>query len=165
MKTQNILPVGVRSVVGDDEVSDSNSEPVTLATTLSADYDTVGVKMPKGPVTTVHNGITASVTEANCAIIVDCRQFNAIMVEMAVSSIAGGGTWTGVVYGSSDQTAFGPCSSPKDDGTFVAQATPAIAANGTTSYWFRGVQNYVKIVPTLAVGTGTLTVKVTPTNQ
>jgi len=143
----------------------SGYAPVSLATSLSSEYDTINVdKMSKGSVTTAHNAISASVAEASCTAI-DCRGFNSIIVKMVVASIAGGGTWTGSVYGASAAgETTGPNYSPKDDGTFVAQATLAIAADGVTNYCFRGVPNYVKIVPVLAVGTGTLTVTVTPMN-
>jgi len=139
--------------------------PVSLATPLTSVLDGIDVgKMSKGGIVVAHNAIAASVAEASC-VEIDCRGFNSISVKMLAASITGGATWTGALYGTSASgETTGPCNSPKDDGTFAVQATPAIAANGTYNYVFRGVPNYVKIVPTLAVSTGTLTVVVTPMN-
>lgn len=154
----------LKGVIKQLQGNGTGSAPVTLATALSSTYDSIDMsKASKGAVTTTHSAITATVAEASCTAI-DCRGFNAISVEMTVSGLGEAASWTGAIYGSSDTVAYGVCYTPKDDGTFVAQTTPAIAAASTTTYYFIGIPNYIKVVPTLAV-TGTLTCKVTPMNM
>lgn len=134
--------------------------PTSLATTISSATDTIDVsKMSKGGITVAHSAITATTTSAE----IDCRGFNAISVEMACSAFTDG-NWVAAIHGCAvSGGTFGACYSPKDDGTFVAQATPAISANGNTTYYFRGIPNYVKIVATRTTD-GTLTCTVTPLN-
>ncbi len=134
--------------------------PVSLATAIDALYDTINVsKMSKGGITVAHNAITATATSAE----IDCRGFNTISVEMACSAFSSG-NWAAAIHGCAiTGGTFGACYSPKDDGTFVAQAIAAISTNGNTTYYFRGVPNYVKIVATRTTD-GTLTCTVTPMN-
>ncbi|MFH1429431.1 MAG: hypothetical protein ABIH39_06775 [Candidatus Margulisiibacteriota bacterium] len=137
------------------------SAPVTLATVLSSDYDTIDVaKQSKGSVTVAHNAITATATSAE----IDCRGFNTISVECAVSAISEG-NWVMEVLGCAvTGGTFGECYVPKDDGTFVQQQTPAINSNGVYHYLFVGIPNYVKLRGTRTTD-GTLTCKVTPVNM
>ena len=141
-------------------VDASGNVQVTLATTLSSVTDSIDVaKMSKGGVTTAHSAITATATSSE----IDCRGFNAISVEMAASALSAG-NWVASILGCAvSGGTFGACYTPRDDGTFVAQATPAISANGNTTYYFKGIPNYVKILATRTTD-GTLTVKCTPMN-
>jgi len=135
--------------------------PASLATLISAELgDTINVsKMSKGGITVAHNAIVATATSAE----IDCRGFNTISVEMAASALSSG-NWVGAIHGCAvSGGTFGPCYSPKDDGTNVAQAIAAISANGNTTYYFRGIPNFVKIVATRTTD-GTLTCTVTPMN-
>ncbi len=140
--------------------SGSGSAPVDMATALSSEYDSINVgKQSKGSVTTAHSAITGTATSNE----IDCRGFNAISVEMACSAFSEG-NWVASILGCAvSGGTFGVCYQPKDDGTFVAQATPAISADGNTTYYFRGIPNYVKILATRTTD-GTLTCKVTPMN-
>lgn len=133
---------------------------VSLATALSSTYDSIDVsKMGKGNVTVAHNAITVTATSAE----IDCRGFNTISVEMACSAFSSG-NWAAAIHGCAiSGGTFGPCYSPKDDGTNVAQAIAPISANGNTTYYFRGIPNFVKIVATRTTD-GTLTCKITPMN-
>jgi hypothetical protein len=134
--------------------------PVSLATQLSSEYDTINVsKMSKGGITVAHNAINASATSAE----IDCRGFNTISVECAVSSITSGNWLIEILGDAMSGGTFGNCFSPKDDGTFVQQKTPILNANGNTTYYFRGIPNYVMIKATRTTD-GTLTCKVTPMN-
>jgi len=147
-------------VINSIVAGDTNIGNVDLASALSSEYDSIDVsKMSKGTVTTAHSAITGTATSAE----IDCRGFNAISVEMACSAFSSG-NWVASILGCAiSGGTFGVCYSPKDDGSHVAQATPAISANGNTTYYFRGVPNYVKILATRTTD-GTLTCKVTPTN-
>lgn len=138
----------------------SGSNPVTLTTQLSSEYDTINVsKMSKSGVTIAHNAITASATSAE----IDCRGFNAVSVECEVSSITSGNWLIEILGNAISGGTFGNCFTPKDDGTFVQQKTPVLTINETTTYYFRGIPNYVKIRATRTTD-GTLTCKVTPMN-
>lgn len=134
--------------------------PVSLATAIDAAYDTINVsKMSKGGIIVAHNAIVATATSAE----IDCRGFNTISVEMACSAFTSG-NWVAAIHGCAiTGGTFGACYSPQDAGTNVAQAIAAISANGNTTYYFRGVPNYVKIVATRTTD-GTLTCTVTPMN-
>lgn len=134
--------------------------PVSLATSIDAAYDTINVsKMSKGGIVVAHAAIVATATSAE----IDCRGFNTISVEMGCSAFSSG-NWVGAVHGCAvSGGTFGACYSPKDDGTNVAQAIAAISTNGNTTYYFKGVPNYVKIVATRTTD-GTLTCTVTPMN-
>ncbi len=136
------------------------TENANLSTAISSTFDSIDVsKMTKGNVTVAHNAITATATSAE----IDCRGFNTISVECAASTLATGNWVISVLGCAVTGGSFGACYAPKDDGTFVAQATPAISANGNTTYYFRGIPNFVKILATRTTD-GTLTCKVTPMN-
>jgi len=134
--------------------------PASLATSISSEYDSINVsKMSKDGIIVAHNAIVATATSAE----IDCRGFNTISVEMACSAFTSG-NWVAAIHGCAvSGGTFGACYSPKDDGTNVAQAIAAISTNGNTTYYFRGIPNYVKIVATRTTD-GTLTCTVTPMN-
>jgi len=133
---------------------------VSMDTALSSDIDSTDVaKMSKGGIVVAHDAITATATSSE----IDCRGFNTISVECAVSAITSG-NWLIEILGSAlSGGTFGNCFAPKDDGTFVQQKTPTLNANGNTTYYFRGIPNYVKILATRTTD-GTLTCTVTPMN-
>ena len=135
--------------------------PVSLATSLSSEYDSIDMaKMSKGGIQTA--GLVAVIVTTTSTEI-DCRRFNAISVEMACSAFSSG-NWVASILGCAiSGGTFGQCYWPKDDGTFVAQATPTISTNGNTTYIFRGIPNYVKIAAVRTTD-GTLTCTVTPMN-
>ncbi len=154
--------MGITSRVSIDEinVSDTTPLPSSLVTSLSSEYDTIDVaKMSKGGVIVAHDAIVATATSAA----IDCRGFNTISVECAVSAITSG-NWVIEILGCAIAGGtFGNCYTPKDDGTFVQQKTPVLNANGNTTYYFCGIPNYVKTKATRTTD-GTLTCKVTPMN-
>ncbi len=143
-----------------DSYDSSGFMNVNLATALSSDYDSIDVnRMGKGAVTIAHNAITATATSTE----IDCRGFNTISVECAVSAITSG-NWVAELLGCAvTGGTFGNCYTPKDDGTFAQQKTPTLNANGNTTYYFRGIPNYIKIKATRTTD-GTLTCTVTPMN-
>lgn len=152
------------SVVPASDITDATYiGDVKFGESLPAGTNNIGdmdvLTMQKGSVTTAHNAITATATSAE----IDCRGYNAVSVEMACSAFSTG-NWVAAILGCAVSSGtFGPCFSPKDDGTFVAQATPAISADGNTTYYFKGIPNYIEIEATRTTD-GTLTCKVTPMN-
>lgn len=138
----------------------AGSTPVTLSTSLSSTYDSIDVsRQSKGAVVVAHNAIVATTTSAE----IDCRGFNTISVECAVSTITSG-NWLVEILGSAlSGGTFGNCYAPKDDGTFVQQKTPTLNADGTTTYYFGSIPDYIKILATRTTD-GTLTCRVTPMN-
>jgi hypothetical protein len=154
--------MGITNRVSIDEINvgDTTPLPANLVTLLSSEYDTIDVnRMSKSGVVVAHNAITATATSAE----IDCRGYNTISVECAVSAITDG-NWLIEVLGSAlSGGTFGNCFAPKDDGTFIQQKTPTLNANGNTTYYFRGIPNYVKIAATRTTD-GTLTCRVTPMN-
>ncbi len=138
----------------------SGCTPVSLATQLSSEYDTVDIsKMSKGGTIIAHNAITATVTSAE----IDCRGFNTVSVECAVSAITSGNWLIEILGCALSGDTFGACYAPKDDGTFAQMKTPVLNANGNTTYYFRGIPNYLKIKATRTTD-GTLTCRITPMN-
>ena len=153
---------GITNRVSVDEMNlpDTTPLPANLVTGLSSEYDTIDVsKMSKGGITVAHNAITATATSLE----IDCRGFNTISVECAVSAITSGNWLVEILGCAVSGGTFGECYSPKDDGTFAQQKTPVLNANGTTTYYFRGIPNYVKVKGTRTTD-GTLTCTVTPMN-
>jgi len=154
--------MGITNRVSIDEINVGNATPLpaNLVTLLSSEYDTIDVnKMSKGGVVVAHNAITATATSSE----IDCRGFNTISVECAVSNITSGNWLIEILGCALSGGTFGNCFAPKDDGTFVQQKTPVLSANGSTTYYFRGIPNYVKIKATRTTD-GTLTCTVTPMN-
>jgi len=115
--------------------------------------------MSKGAVFTAHSAIIATAT----SVAIDCRGFNMISVECAVSAITSG-NWLIEILGCaiSDGT-FGECYKIRDDGLELQLKTPAINANSNKVYYFPAIANYIKIKATRTTD-GTLTCKVTPFN-
>jgi hypothetical protein len=150
----------LREVVPDAFANVVDPLPATLVTTLSSEYDTIDVsKMSKGGVVVAHNAITATATSVE----IDCRGFNAISVECAVSAITSGNWLVEILGCAMSGGTFGNCFAPRDDGTFIQQKTPVLNSNGDTTYYFRGIPNYMKIKATRTTD-GTLTCIVTPMN-
>jgi hypothetical protein len=154
--------MGITNRVSIDEINVGNATPLpaNLVTLLSSEYDTIDInKMSKSGVVVAHNAITATATSSE----IDCRGFNTISVECAVSAITSG-NWVIEILGSAlSGGTSGNCFAPKDDGTFVQQKTPLLNTNGTTTYYFRGIPNFVKILATRTTD-GTLSCRVTPMN-
>ncbi|MDD4775156.1 MAG: hypothetical protein PHG75_01495 [Syntrophomonas sp.] len=130
---------------------------VNLASALDSTYDSINVnKQGKGGVTTAHSAITDTATSAE----IDCRGYNAIMLEIVQSAAE---AWTYTVQG---------CMA--SGGTFVdiyemantgALALMTVASNTLNRILvFKGIPDYVKIVATEVAGTATVTVKVQPCN-
>jgi len=143
--------------IGNPSSSPAN---ITLSTKLSSDNDSINVdKMSKGGITVAHSAITATATSAE----IDCRGFNTISVECAVSTITSGNWLIEILGCALTGGTFGNCYTPKDDGTFAQQKTPVLNANGNTTYYFRGIPNFVQIKATRTTD-GTLTCIVTPMN-
>lgn len=124
---------------------------VSLATALSADYDSVSIKMAKGPSITILNAVTATTTSAE----IDCRGYNSILVKVEQS----GGTWDISLQGAMVSGA-----------TFVDlyNGSTQMKATGLTAsrmILWTGVPDFVKVVATLTGGSGSVTVKVQPLNM
>lgn len=139
--------------------SDQSDLPVTLATVLSSSTDSIDVaKMSKGAVTTVHSAIVATDTSDE----VDCRGFNAVSVECAVSAISAG-NWVIELLGCAiSGGTFDSCYTLELNG-WEAMQTPALDADGNYTFIFKGIPNYIEIKATRTTD-GTLTCKVTPMN-
>lgn len=140
-----------------DQTTDGVTNGVSLTTNISADVgDNIDVsKMSKGTVTTAHSAITATATSVE----IDCRGFNAISVECAVSAITSG-NWAIEVTGCA--ITGGTFGSIWDQNSRKC-ITENLNANGNYNLVYTGIPNYVKIVATRTTD-GTLTAKVTPMN-
>lgn len=157
----NRLPVDAQ--LSGSNVEEDGSVKVSMTTALSKDFDSMDVaKMSKGAVSVAHAAITATATSAE----IDCRGFNALMVECAVSAITSG-NWVVEVQGC---TITGGTVGLY---TNVADATPAgitnlfksasMNANGNYILIFKGILDFNKVVATRTTD-GTLTCKVQPCN-
>ncbi len=156
MNLQNTTPLPIIDIVAGAVVSDANPLPATLVTSLSDEYDTIDVsKMSKGGVVVAHSAITATATSSE----IDCRGFNSISVECAVSAITSG-NWVVEILG--DAISGGTFGRVFDSG-FGEMKTDALSTNEQVTYTFVGIPNYVKIKATRTTN-GTLTCKVTPMN-
>jgi len=130
---------------------------VSLATALSSEYDTIDVaKMSKGGIVVTHNAITATATGDE----IDCRGFNGIIVECAVSAITSG-NWVVEVLGCA--VSGGIFGRSYDSGGGEIK-TPELNVNETVNFAFVDISNYVKIKATRTTD-GTLTCKITPYNR
>jgi hypothetical protein len=143
-------------------------DTVTVSAGFASQTQTI-LAIPSSSEVTVGNNSNANQTGVTVTLTVspgneiDCRGFNTISVECAVSDITSG-NWLIEILGSAlSGGTFGNCFAPKDDGTFIQQKTPLLNANGNTTYYFRGIPNYVKIAATRTTD-GTLTCTVTPMN-
>ena len=138
-------------------VEQDGSLKTTMTTVLDSDYDSINVdKMGKGGVVTVHSAIADTATSDE----VDCRGYNAILVEAGVFSAAE--NWTFKVQG---------CM--VSGGTFVdwyEQANTGVMTlmsyqcNAARGFIFKGIPDYVKIVATRDGGASAVTVKAQPLN-
>ena len=134
----------------------SGSAPITLATSLSSEYDTIDIaKMSKGGVTTAHDAITATATSAE----MDWRGFNAVSVECIVSDITSG-NWAIEVLGCA--ISGGTFGRQWDSNSREAKVID-LDTNETMTFVFRDIANYGQIRATRTTD-GTLTCKVTPMN-
>jgi len=113
------------------------------------------IGMAKGSVVTAHNGITATATSDE----VDCRGYNAVLVEVSISAAK---NWTFKVQG---------CMA--SGGTFVdmyelantgAMAAMSYQTDSSKMFVFKGIPDYIKIVATEDVDGAEVTVKVQPCN-
>lgn len=112
----------------------------------------------KGSVTAAHSTITATTTSGE----IDCRGFNSILVECAVSAITTG-NWVVDVQGTLETGGtVGDCYD-LNVATATKLTTGSINANGNSVYLFRGIPDFVKIKATRTTD-GTLTCKVQPLN-
>lgn len=139
-------PGGNVAVVNPDG---SLSSSATLATALSAEYDSLDVsKMSKGAVTTVFSGITADATSTE----IKCNGFNALLLHVVIT-----GTWDISVQ-----------NSLVSGGTFVAAYDGANqlktgALTTSRSVLLRGVADWVQLFADNSVA-GTCTLMVQPVN-
>ena len=100
--------MGITNRVSIDEInlSDNTPIPANLVTVLSSEYDTINVnKMSKGGVTVAHNAIAATTASAE----IDCRGFNTISVECAVSTITTGNWLIEILGCAMSGGSFGNC--------------------------------------------------------
>ena len=110
-------------------------------------------EMMRGPVTTVHSGITATATSAA----VDCRGFNGILIDFAISGAA---NWTISITGcDTDTGTFKAVYELANTGTMTAMS---YQLNANRIFVFKGVPNYIKVVATEDAGAETVTVKAQP---
>ena len=135
----------------------SGATQVSLSTLLSAALgDTIDVsKMSKGSVTTAHSAIVATDTSDE----VDCRGFDAISVECAVSAISSG-NWKIEVLGCAIS---GGTFGRQWDSVSKEAKVEDLDTNEVLTFVFKDIANYVKIKATRTTD-GTLTCKVTPMN-
>jgi len=134
----------------------SNPMPGTLVTSLSYEYDTIDVaKMSKGGIVVTHNAITATATGDE----IDCRGFNAISVECAVSAITSG-NWVVEVLGCA--VSGGTFGRQWDSNSREAKVED-LDSNENFTFAFKEIANYVKIKATRTTD-GTLTCTCTPMN-
>jgi hypothetical protein len=154
----------LKGVIKQLQGNGTGSAPVTLSTALSSAIDSVDTaKMSKGAVTIAHSAITATATSNE----IDCRGFNGVSVEAAISGLGEGAKWKLEVLGCvvSGGT-FGPTIiiDPSASLTLEVADLGSDYASEPHRFIFKGVDNYVKIRATLSVAAGTITVKCTPIN-
>jgi len=138
-------------------VNSKGEVAVNLASSLDSDFDSINVdKMGKGSVTTAHNAITATATSTE----VDCRGYNAILIEATISVAAK--NWIFKVQGCvvSGGT-FIDCYEQANTGVMTLMS---YQTNVSKIFIFKGIPDYVKIVATEDEDGATVTVKVQPLN-
>lgn len=109
----------------------------------------------KGNVTTVHSAITATATSAA----VDCRGYNAILIEHVVSGAA---NWTISLTGS--LTRHGTYGALYELANTGSMAAMSYQLNSNRVFIFKGIPDWVKVVATEDAGAETVTVRVQPLN-
>jgi len=149
--------IGSAVSLSGSNVEQDGSLKTTMTTALDSDYDSINVdKMGKGGVTTVHSAIADTATSDE----VDCRGYNAVLIEVAISAEAK--LWTFKVQG---------CM--VSGGTFVdwyemantgTMNLMSYQTNTSKGWVFKGIPDYIKIVATEDEDTATCTVKVQPLN-
>lgn len=164
-KTSNLtVEDGVASIkVTGSTIPDTTPVPANLVTALSHLLDSIDVaKMSKGAVTAAHSAITATATSNE----IDCRGFNSLLVECAVSAITSG-NWVVEVQGSMESGGtlglFTNLADAAPAGIVNLFKSASMNANGNYVLLFKGITDYVKIVATRTTD-GTLTCKVQPMN-
>jgi hypothetical protein len=130
---------------------------VSLATGLSAASDSIDeAKRSKGSVTTAHSAITATTTSTE----IDCRGFNAVLVEVAISVQVK--LWTTKIQGClSSGGTFIDWYEMANTGTMTLMSYQTNASKG---FVFKGIPDYIKIVATEDEDTATYTCRVQPLN-
>jgi hypothetical protein len=128
-----------------------------MISALDKDLDSIDVaKMSKGAVTTAHNAITEGATSAE----IDCRGFNSILVEVAISVAAK--LWTTKVQGCMvSGGTFIDCYEQANTGVMTLMS---YQTSTSKIFVFKGIPDYVKIVATEDEDAATITVKVQPCN-
>lgn len=114
------------------------------------------IRMSKGQVNTAHGAITATGTSAE----INCKGFNALLVEVAISVAAK--LWTFKVQGSLESGGtFVDCYEQANTGSM---ALMSYQTNASKIFLFKGIPDYIKIVATEDEDGATVTVKVQPLN-
>lgn len=149
--------------IGALRINSKGELAVNLASGLDSSLDTVNVnKMGKGDVTTAHAAITATATSAE----IDCRGYNSLLVECAVSDITSG-NWVVEVQGSAASGGtlglYTNLADAAPAGIVNLYKSASMNADGNYILIFKGILDYNKIVATRTTD-GTLTCKVQPFN-
>lgn len=114
------------------------------------------IGMAKGAVVTAHNAITATATSAE----IDCRGYNAIIIEAAISVAAS--NWTFKLQGC--MTSGGTFIDLYELANTGVMADMSYQTNASKMFVFKGIPDYIKIVATEDVDGATVTVKAQPCN-
>lgn len=109
----------------------------------------------KGDITTVHTAITATATSA----IVDCRGYNAILIDFTISGTA---NWTISLTGSLNRN--GTYKALYELANTGSMAAMSYQTNASRLFIFKGIPDWVKVVATEDADGQTVTVKVQPLN-
>lgn len=110
----------------------------------------------KGNVKTVLSAITETTTSAE----IDCRGYNAALVEVAISG--GANNWTFKLTGCLvTGGTFVDLYEQANTGSMVAMS---YQCNASRTFLFRGIPDFTKVVATEDVNGSTVTVKVQPIN-
>lgn len=144
-------------------INSDGSADVNMATALSKDLDSVDVgKMSKGAVTTAVDAKSATTTSTE----IDCRGYNSLLVECAVSAITAG-NWVVEVQGCTVSGGtvglYTNLADAAPAGIVNVFKSAAMNANGNYILIFKGILDYNKVVATRTTD-GTITVKVQPIN-
>ncbi len=147
----------LKGIISQLQGTGPGSAPVDLVTALSSTYDSINVnKMSKGAVVVAHDAIVITTTSTE----IDCRGFNTISVECAVSAITSGNWQIECLGCAVTGGTFGRCYNMNG----LEMKVTGLDTNETRALTFYGVPNYTKIRATRTTD-GTLTCKVTPFNS
>jgi hypothetical protein len=112
------------------------------------------VRLAKGAVTTAHSAITATALSAE----VDCRGYNALLVEVAISG--GANNWTFSLQGCmASGGTFVPLYELANTGSMAAMS---YQCDSSRMFLFKGIPDFVKLNANEDVNGSTVTVKVQP---